>query len=301
MSSSQTIYYDEQKKYVELIIDFKHFFMKEPRVYQPSYPLQPYVKNIVMLDFDFDEGQSFTTRAVPRGVPVMLIPYRQGVCMQTDINTCPQPIQPVLIGQTTRTVTATLSGKGGLMYVVFQPTGLHPLIRHNMFEFTDNWEFPLENIPWIRREVSLFERLEAALSDKERLAIIEKVLLDRLLQVPIRQHIDSAVVDYIIQKNGNLCVVEASRYFQTSLRTLERHFKHHVGISPKQYADIVRFKHIMWYLKSHPNASLLDLTFLGGFSDQSHFIKNVRKITDNSPETYFSFDRALEDTILGFT
>lgn len=147
----------------------------------------------------------------------------------------------------------------------------------------------------------MFERLEAANTDKERLAIIEKALLDRLLQVPIRQHIDSAVVDYIIQKNSNLCVVEASRYFQTTLRTLERHFKQHVGISPKKYADIVLFKHIMSYIKTHPNASLLDLTFLGGFSDQSHFIKNVRKITDNSPETYFSFDRAMEDTILDFT
>jgi len=274
--------------------------MNLPRIYQPCFPLRPYVKNITMVDFDFDEGKSFTTRAVPRGVPVMIIPYSQGVCMQTDIDTFLKPIQPVLIGQTTSVVTATLAGKGGLMYVVFQPTGLHQLMRHYMFEFTDNWGLPLDNIAWIRQEYTLFERLEEAPSDIERLAIIEKVLLKRLLQVPLRQDKDSAIVEFINQKGGNLSIVEASRYFHVTMRTLERHFNLHLGISPKQYADIVRFKNIMWYIKTHPNATFLDLTFLGGFTDQSHFIKNVKKITKNSPEIYFSFDRTMEDTILGF-
>ncbi len=254
-----------------------------------------------MVDFNFDENQSFTTRAVPRGVPVMLIPIRQGVSMQTDINTCFKPVEPVIIGQTTRAVTATLAGKGALMYVVFQPTGLHHLLRQNMHEFTDNWEQPLENVSWIRLENTLFERLQEAHCDSARLTIIEQVLLKRLSQLPIRHHIDTAVVDYIIQKGGNLCLVEAARYFQITMRTLERHFNQHIGISPKQYADIVRFKHIMAYIKTHPKATFIDLAYLGGFTDQSHFIKNVRKITKNSPQTYFSFDRSMEDMILGIT
>lgn len=273
--------------------------MDQPRVYQPCWPLRPYVKNITMLDIDFTKGQKSTSRAIPRGVPVMLIPYRKGVCMQTDIDTCFKPMRPVLIGQTTRTVTATLAGIGALMYVVFQPTGMHNLIRNNMQELTNNWELSLENFTWIR-EGCFFERLKDAQTDNVRLAIIEQMLLKRLLRVPVRQDIDAEIVKFINHKGGNLCIMEASRYFKISMRTLERHFNQYLGIGPKQYADIIRFRVIMEFIKTNPHATFLDLTSLGGFTDQSHFIKNVRKITKNSPETYFSFDRSIEDIILSF-
>jgi AraC-like DNA-binding protein len=66
---------------------------------------------------------------------------------------------------------------------------------------------------------------------------------------------------------------------------LEKRFREAVGTSPKKFASIVRFKNLI--RDRAPGSSLVELAYEGGFYDQSHFIKEFKNFTGDTPESYF--------------
>jgi AraC-like DNA-binding protein len=75
-----------------------------------------------------------------------------------------------------------------------------------------------------------------------------------------------------------------------SLKTLERHFKSHTGLTIKMYHDLVRFQKTVQQIKVngvYHHGDLLEA--LGsGYYDQSHFVKASRKLTGLAPRELFS-------------
>jgi len=77
------------------------------------------------------------------------------------------------------------------------------------------------------------------------------------------------MVSYLEERKGIIDVKEMAGFFGYSVSALERNFKKHVGLTPKAYADILRFRYTM--IEDDPKSL---------FYDQSHFIKNCRKYTN---------------------
>jgi methylphosphotriester-DNA--protein-cysteine methyltransferase len=70
-----------------------------------------------------------------------------------------------------------------------------------------------------------------------------------------------------------------------SKRHLDRKFQSYAGISPKELACILRFQvfyKLGWQVNFNDLAQLYEYYY-----DQSHFIKEFKKFTGNSPMTYF--------------
>ncbi len=80
------------------------------------------------------------------------------------------------------------------------------------------------------------------------------------------------MMDYLDAKRGLVDIKAMADYFCYSVSSLERNFKKHIGLTPKAYADILRFKY-----------AILELDPQILFYDQSHFIKNCRKYTNKIP------------------
>lgn len=80
------------------------------------------------------------------------------------------------------------------------------------------------------------------------------------------------MLEYLESRKGLIDVVKMATYFGYSVSSLERKFKKHLGITPKAYGDILRFRYAV--LNEDP---------IHLFYDQSHFIKNCRKYTGKSP------------------
>jgi AraC-like DNA-binding protein len=66
---------------------------------------------------------------------------------------------------------------------------------------------------------------------------------------------------------------------------LEKRFRQAVGTSPKKFASIVRFKHVIQRYDS--GRSLTELAYEAGFYDQAHFIKEFKIFTGDTPEGFF--------------
>ena len=73
----------------------------------------------------------------------------------------------------------------------------------------------------------------------------------------------------IILSRGTVRIGELAAQLQVSPRTLLRRFAHATGISPKQFARVVRFRRSAMELIG-PDARLSSIAAVGGYTDQPH-------------------------------
>lgn len=91
----------------------------------------------------------------------------------------------------------------------------------------------------------------------------------------------SSCINQIEKHRGNITVGELSSIHNKGIRQIQRYFSQNIGISPKNYINILRFRYLYeGILKQGINPStFLDL----GYYDQSHFINDFRKRIGISP------------------
>jgi len=77
---------------------------------------------------------------------------------------------------------------------------------------------------------------------------------------------------------GNVRIEALAASVSTSRRTLERWFDTELGISPKQYARIVRFNAVLAAVAEGERALLVDLAVEAGYFDQAHLLLDVRRL-----------------------
>ncbi|KAA9333672.1 helix-turn-helix transcriptional regulator [Adhaeribacter soli] len=91
-------------------------------------------------------------------------------------------------------------------------------------------------------------------------------------------------INAIHATNGQISIQELSKRNFTSVRQLERNFKKHLGLSPKEYANIIRFQHALSLIKNAcGNRSFLDIAFECGYHDHSHLTNEIKRNTGLSP------------------
>jgi AraC-like DNA-binding protein len=98
---------------------------------------------------------------------------------------------------------------------------------------------------------------------------------------------DDAVVDRLTERlrdtRGAQPILEWAREQGLDTRTLERRFVARMGMTPKQFARIERFKHGYRLLTSQRAASARRRAHLDGYYDESHFHREFRHFTGASP------------------
>jgi AraC-like DNA-binding protein len=92
------------------------------------------------------------------------------------------------------------------------------------------------------------------------------------------------VINDIHLTNGQISIYELSKKNFTTVRQLERNFKKFIGLSPKEYSNIIRFQNALHIIKnSNPDRSLLDIAFECGYYDHSHLNNEIKRNTGLSP------------------
>jgi len=93
-----------------------------------------------------------------------------------------------------------------------------------------------------------------------------------------------SVINDIHSANGQISIYELSKRNFTTVRRLERNFKKYIGLSPKEYSNIIRFQNALSIIKNpNKNQSLLEVAFECGYYDHSHLCNEIKKNTGLSP------------------
>lgn len=127
------------------------------------------------------------------------------------------------------------------------------------------------------------EQLAEAKTDLERIHLVESFLLSQL-QHRNPDTLVTQALHLIISSNGTLRINELSQKLHISQSPLEKRFRKTVGATPKKFSSIIRLHSVI------KNASLNNLTTLGlesGYFDQSHFIRDFKTFTGQTPEQFF--------------
>ncbi len=85
---------------------------------------------------------------------------------------------------------------------------------------------------------------------------------------------------------GVIRVDELANQAGVTTRTLERMFLEHTGLSPKTFARMIRFQNVLARLKTRSFPSLVDLAVDCGYTDQSHFIKEFKALSQRLPTEF---------------
>lgn len=95
------------------------------------------------------------------------------------------------------------------------------------------------------------------------------------------------VVKDIQTASGQISIDTLAKRNYTTGRQLERSFKRHIGISPKEFANIVRFRVALSKIKQNKKRkSLLDIAFDCGYYDHAHLTNEIKRYTGLAPSQF---------------
>lgn len=171
----------------------------------------------------------------------------------------------------------------GTVLVYFKDGGAATFFRtpiHELFRSSVS----LDNFVLRSELLLLEEQLYAAIEPPDKVKVVERFLISQMKPDKPDMLVINAL-HLIYKRRGNIRITELSDRLNISQSPLEKRFRNIVGASPKKFASIVRFKNLL--LRDH-SSSLTDLGYDAGFYDQSHFIKEFKKFTGDTPQDYFN-------------
>ena len=129
-----------------------------------------------------------------------------------------------------------------------------------------------------------FEECE---NDESRIAVLEKFLLEINPTPPdIYDYFVRSCLDEIHHNNGLSLPKKSLEDFSLCERSMQRILRERTGLSPKKYADIVRFGHAVNLLIE--TSCMTEAAHMAGFYDQPHFIKEFHRFTGLTPSAFLN-------------
>jgi len=175
--------------------------------------------------------------------------------------------------------------------VSFKPGGAYPFLGLPLSEL-QNQVVSLDAI-WGTFAAELRERLYAAHTIQARFALLEKILLARLCEIPPGLKVAQCAVAEIARHHGTLSIRELSERLGMSQKHLIVQFKQMVGCTPKELGRLYRFGDS---LASIDLTQPVDWTLVAHqfhFHDQSHFIRDFREFSGHTPTDYLRLLRQM--------
>ncbi len=95
-----------------------------------------------------------------------------------------------------------------------------------------------------------------------------------------------SVAQKIRSFQGAVNVGDLAKSHHISLRQLERRFKSYIGLTIKEFSNIVRFNNTKKSIATFTKTSLLEIAFDMGFFDHSHMTYEFKRISGENPSFF---------------
>jgi len=177
--------------------------------------------------------------------------------------------------------------------VLVKPSVLSRLLRINMRELTNQaYDGTL-----IRKDLlTLYDKLQYCSPVQEKIRLVEQFFGSMVTAISQPGIVDYAL--HFLQQPMSYPVQKIAEQLQVSERHLENQFMMAVGLTPKTYSLVVRFKRIEYQLRKLPTVRWKDLSFANEYFDQNHFIKDFKRFTGRTPSSYLLSDFGMGRTYL---
>jgi AraC-like DNA-binding protein len=223
----------------------------------PSAALRPWVECFWTHS---DDAPSGAHRVLPDGCADLVFDLTTG--------------ESAVVGTMTKPLLLPPSAASSYLGVRFHPGRAAAFLRMPLAEITDA-RVPL---------AAIWKDWHDRLPD---IATLETELLRRL--DPHRDARVDAAVARIVATGGAVRIESLARGIGISRQHLARQFLHHVGVSPKTLARVIRFRRLTETL--HAEVEWADVAIAHGFYDQSHLIAEFRELAGTTPDAFHFSNR----------
>ncbi len=247
---------------------------------QPAAELLPYIDCYWMVSWDLRGGQPHLAETLPH--PCVYWVTELG---DSDIH-----------GPSSGRFTRLLEGKGRVFGVRFRPGGFYPWYGKPVSTLTDG-SITLAKV-W-GKAGSVFSKVLIELDgrggqdgqsddllDERMMELTDEFLLSRLPSPDDRLNEVTRILETIVKTPGITRVEDVARQFNTTVRSLQRLFSQYVGMSPKWVIQRYRLHEALQRIDAGESVEWTRLALELGYFDQTHFIKDFRKMVGRSPGEY---------------
>ncbi|XDD46018.1 helix-turn-helix domain-containing protein [Leptospira sp. WS39.C2] len=247
--------------------------------YKPQSQLRPYIDNYLLIQCDED----FSKSIIPHHSFVLTIKLKGNhhYRIQSDIKTLPS----ISLSGLRKTVKHNTLTKGTEIIIVkFQPWGAFSFFNMSMYELN---EIGISGYDVLDKTDlnDLYSKLQET---KENLAKIDH-LETFLLKLINGKSIDQRILESITQLNhsqGSIKIKEIASDVNLSIDTFEKKFREVIGSTPKQFSSIIRMNSAIREIPKYTSFTKLAYDF--GYFDQSHFIKEFKSFTGQTPTEFLT-------------
>ena len=159
-------------------------------------------------------------------------------------------------------------------------------IRFKPSGFSAFYNLPLDKV--------VNEIIEFPDNELYALAEIDDLIAQRLDQFFLQKLVSrkyetiTPITQSIENRQGLISVGYVAQKHNMSLRTLERVFSKTIGISPKEFINIIRFQHAAKKIQqAHSELKILQVATDMGYYDHAHFTREFKKYSGLTPSELF--------------
>lgn len=249
------------------------------KYYSIPKELEPFVQSV----WSYESPVLLNTKeqgiVIPSGNCVLIWNYKGEYYHQLNDKRYFHPLYDLhLIGQTKTRINLLGDDPVSSIGVSFKPFGFYAIAGAALSSFTNQ----VVSISKINRE---HQTVLANFSGNINESIIEltNLLTERIAFVPDKRVV--YLVKEIERTNGNILVKNLFSNVNGSQRYLNQIFKLQVGLTPKEYSSIVRFREL--YNRFIRDRDIENKTELYDFFfDESHFIRSFKNILSIKPHSF---------------
>ena len=255
----------------------------------PQKPLNEFIDSIVQIDIKSGLLDSTKTLFIPNGHSALVIHLSNSVCITHNGTNVLLP-NMFFTGILNTHVHLVPTGDLCSIFVLFKPDALYHLFKIDMEELNRIQYTQIDNIIGHTAYV-LYEQLLFAETINERIKLIECFFNNYTNQIDITGNSIKFIYNKIIMEKGCTRVADLSEYFNIPTRSLHRKFTTQTGLTPKEFARMIRFKSIVHYLHAPQKLDWAEIVNVVDLTDQSHLINEIKRFTGYSPQKFMALNQ----------
>ncbi|MFN0104955.1 MAG: DUF6597 domain-containing transcriptional factor [Bryobacteraceae bacterium] len=236
----------------------------------PAAELNPWILHYWMVQWDLEQGRVQTVETLPHPNVQLVFSSQDGSALVHGVHT----------GKFSR----QLQGRARVFGVKFRAGGFFPFLQAPVSSLRG------KTIPATRvfgeDLAPLHSILASESSEQDKLDHANEFFSRLAPKTDADADSAAKLVDSILNDPGIRSVAELSSRSGLSIRSLQRLFYQYVGVSPKWVIRRYRLHELVEQLNSGKRRDWATVAAELGYFDQSHLIRDFRRLTGWSPEEY---------------
>lgn len=175
--------------------------------------------------------------------------------------------------------------KSELLGIHFKPGGAFPFLGLPLADVRNTW-ITLADLWGERRAQRLLDLLHEAATIDEKFRLLERWLAWITGQPPAHHAAVAFALDEFNKESGLQSSAAVAEKLNLSQRRFIDLFREEVGLTPKLFCRIQRFRDLVVRIQRMEAVDWADLALSFGYTDQSHFIHEFREFSGLRPSEY---------------